>query len=203
MMRERAALDVSHLPAHAYGSREPLWWGNLLLLVIEGTMFALALATYFYLRKNFAHWPPPPTPYPELLLPTINLIVILVSLAPAIRVHVLAIREGSQFQIQLALLAEIAFIIAVLTMRFFEFRDLHCYWDTHAYGSITWTLLGLHLLHLVASVCETALLFVWALTHRLDKKHRLDLSLLAIYWYFVVASWVIIYAVVFLGPRLM
>jgi heme/copper-type cytochrome/quinol oxidase subunit 3 len=203
MMRERAALDVSHLPPHAYGSREPLWWGNLLLLVIEGTMFALALATYFYLRKNFAHWPPPPTPDPALFLPTINLVVILVSLAPAIRVHVLAVREGSQFQIQLALMMEIAFIIAVLTMRFFEFRDLYTYWDTNAYGSITWSLLGLHLLHLVASVCETTLLFVWTLTHRLDEKHRLDLSLLAIYWYFVVASWVVIYAVVFLGPRVM
>ncbi|HKP12319.1 MAG TPA: cytochrome c oxidase subunit 3 [Blastocatellia bacterium] len=203
MMRERTALDVSHLPAHVYGSRAPLWWGNLLLIVIEGTMFALAIASYFYLRKNFAHWPPPPNPLPEVLLPTINLFVILVSLAPAIRVHVLAVNEGSQFQIQLALLIEIAFIIAVLVLRFYEFPALHCLWNSHAYGSITWALLGLHLLHLVASVCESMLLFVWTLTHTLDKKHRLDLSLLAIYWYFVVASWVVIYAVVFLSPRVM
>ena len=201
MSKERTALDVSHLPAHAFGSRAPLWWGNLLLLVIEGTMFALAIASYFYIRKNFAHWPPPPNPYPDLLLPTINLIVILVSLAPAIRVHVLAVNEGSQFQIQFALLIEIAFIIAAIVLRFYEFPALHCLWNSHAYGSITWALLGLHLLHLVASVCETVLLFVWTLTHRLDEKHRLDLSLLAIYWYFVVASWAVIYAVVFLSPR--
>jgi cytochrome c oxidase subunit III len=202
MMKARPALDVSHLPAHVYGSRAPLWWGNLLLLVIEGMMFALTIASYFYLRKNFAHWPPPPNPYPDLLLPTVNLLVILISLAPAIRVHVLAVRQGSQFQIQFALLAEIAFIAAAVVLRFYEFPALHCLWNSHAYGSITWALLGLHLLHLVASLCETGLLFVWTLTHRLDEKHRLDLSLLAIYWYFVVASWLVIYAVVFLGPRL-
>lgn len=203
MTRERAALDVSDLPAHAYGSRAPLWWGNLLLLVIEGTMFALAIASYFYLRKNFAHWPPPPTPYPDVLLPTINLVIILISLAPAIRVHILAVNEGSQLQIQFVLLIEIAFIIAALVLRFYEFAALHCFWNSHAYGSITWALLGLHLLHLVASVSESVLLLVWTLTHTLDKKHRLDLSLLAIYWYFVVASWVIIYAVVFISPRVM
>lgn len=203
MTRERPALDVSHLPPHVYGSRAPLWWGNLLLIVIEGTMFALVIASYFYLRKNFAHWPPLPNPYPDLLLPTINLAIIILSLVPAIRVHILAVNAGSQFKIQLALLIEAAFIVAAILLRFYEFPALHCLWNSHAYGSITWAALGLHLLHLVASVCETLLLLVWTLTHRLDEKHRLDLSLLAIYWYFVVASWVVIYAVVFLSPRVL
>ena len=200
-MRERSALDVSHLPLHAHGSRAPLWWGNLLLIVIEATMFALTLASYFYLRKNFAHWPPPPTPLPDLLLPTINLLVMLVSLVPVIRVHLLAVNEGSQSQIEMALIVEAILIAVAIVLRFYEFPALHCLWNSHAYGSITWAALGLHLLHLVASICETLLLLTWALTHRLDKKHRLDLSLLAIYWYFVVASWVVIYAVVFLSPR--
>ncbi|MFL6278075.1 MAG: cytochrome c oxidase subunit 3 [Blastocatellia bacterium] len=202
-MKKRATLDVSHLPLDVYGSRAPLWWGNLLLIVIEATMFALTLASYFYLRKNFAQWPPPPTPLPDLLLPTINLVIILVSLVPAIRVHLLAVNEGSQSQIQLALAIEAAFIVAAIVLRFYEFPALHCLWNSHAYGSITWAALGLHLLHLVASICETLLLLIWTLTHRLDEKHRLDLSLLAIYWYFVVGSWVLIYAVVFLSPRML
>ena len=200
-MKKRATLDVSELPLEVYGSRAPLWWGNLLLIVIEATMFALTLASYFYLRKNFAQWPPTPTPLPDLLLPTINLLVMLVSLVPVIRVHVLAISEGSQSQIQIALTVEALLIAVAIVLRFYEFTALHCLWNSHAYGSITWAALGLHLLHLVASICETLLLLTWTLTHPLDEKHRLDLSLLAIYWYFVVASWVVIYAVVFLSPR--
>src|SRR4051812_23221134 len=74
-------LDVSHLPESAFGTRTALWWGNTLLLVIEGMMFALLAATYYYLRMDFTQWPPvqphsqPPLarPLPNLPIPTIIL----------------------------------------------------------------------------------------------------------------------------------
>ena len=33
-------------------------------------------------------------------------------------------------------------------------------------------------------------------------KHRVDLTALAIYWYWVVGVWLVIYAVVYFTPRL-
>src|SRR3982751_330183 len=90
-IKHRAVIDVSNLPGTVLDHRSPIWWGNILLLAIETTMFALLVAMYFYARVvDFVVWPPPqvnrqPILYhtaPDLFLPTINLIILLVSVAP-------------------------------------------------------------------------------------------------------------------------
>ena len=52
-------LDVSHLPNYAWDERSPLWWGNLLLTLIESTTLLIMFASYFYIRMNYQEWPPP------------------------------------------------------------------------------------------------------------------------------------------------
>ena len=52
-MSTRAVIDVSELPHHEFDTYDPVWWGNNLLLAIETSMFAILIATYFYLRQNF------------------------------------------------------------------------------------------------------------------------------------------------------
>ena len=51
-MSERATLDVRGLPRYAFGAKSILWWGTMGLVAIEGTMFAILIATYFYLRTR-------------------------------------------------------------------------------------------------------------------------------------------------------
>ena len=51
-MREHNELDVSGLPTYAYGNRSLMWWGTLGMILIESTVFALAIVTYFYLRER-------------------------------------------------------------------------------------------------------------------------------------------------------
>ena len=58
-MKSHAVVDVSALPSHGFDTHAPLWWGNLMMIVIESTMMALVAATYFYLQQNFDVWPPP------------------------------------------------------------------------------------------------------------------------------------------------
>ena len=96
----RPAVDVSHLPETAFGTRTTLWWGNTLLLFIETTMFALLAATYFYLRQNFHEWPPvqpntqPPIyhPLPDLWASTAVLAVLVAACVPMAMAHVAALR---------------------------------------------------------------------------------------------------------------
>ena len=81
----RPVIDVAHLPPSAVDHRSPIWWGNLMLLVIETTMFAILVATYFYVRINFEQWPPPQSnfppfdrhPVPDVFWGTTNLLIIL------------------------------------------------------------------------------------------------------------------------------
>ena len=36
------------MPDHAFSHHAPIWWGNLLMIFIEGTAFAILAASYFY-----------------------------------------------------------------------------------------------------------------------------------------------------------
>ena len=96
-MNGRPLIDVSSLPKSVMDHRSPIWWGNLWLLVIETTMFALAIATYLYFRVvDFDLWPPPRVdqmpvlyhPVPDLGVATVNLGIIVLSLLPMIYVTV-------------------------------------------------------------------------------------------------------------------
>ena len=52
--------------------------------------------------------------------------------------------------------------VGVLTLifRWFEFKSLTLHWDTNAYGSLLWVLLGLHTTHLLTDVAETIFMTV-------------------------------------------
>jgi heme/copper-type cytochrome/quinol oxidase subunit 3 len=89
---ERPALDVSKLPTSAFGNRGIVWWGTTGFMLSEGVTLAVAASSYLYLRGNEASWPPPPTPLPDLLIPTINLVVLLLALYPMQRAKQCALR---------------------------------------------------------------------------------------------------------------
>src|SRR5437868_4006945 len=76
-MEIRALGDVSALPENAFGHGTPQWWGLVGMVAIEGTLFALCVASYFYLRLQVISWPPHPTPFPDLPLGIAGLVLIL------------------------------------------------------------------------------------------------------------------------------
>ena len=40
-------LDVHTLPTYGYGHRSLMWWSTMGLMLIEGTVFAIAVMMYF------------------------------------------------------------------------------------------------------------------------------------------------------------
>jgi len=89
-----------------------------------------------------------------------------------------------------------------LVVRGFEFAALNVRWDANAYGSIVWMLMMLHTVHLITDTWDTTVLDVLFFTGPLEGRRFVDVSENALYWYFVVLSWLPIYAVVYLAPRL-
>lgn len=192
-------LDVAHLPTFAFGNRSPMWWGTLGLMAIEGTVFALAIMTYFYLRSHANVWPMSHQP-PDLLWGTLNLVIMLASVVP----NYLADRAAKKMDlagVRRWLVVCLAFAAAFLVLRVFEFMALNTKWDTDAYGSAVWMLMGLHTTHLVTDFYDSAVLTVLMFTSLVEGKRFVDVSENAVYWYFVVLSWVPIYAVVYWGAR--
>jgi len=82
--RERIVADVSRLPTVVYGGRNLVSWGTTGFMVIEGFSLALCAITYVYLRKNTVVWPPHGTQLPQLLVPTINMALMVLSLPLAL-----------------------------------------------------------------------------------------------------------------------
>ena len=87
-------------------------------------------------------------------------------------------------------------------IRGFEFATLNCLWSTNAYGSVVWMLLGLHTTHIATDVLDTAVLTTLLFTGPLEEKRFVDVSENAMYWYFVVFTWIPVYAVIYIAPRL-
>ena len=206
----RPTLDVFDLPESMLDHRSSIWWGNLLLIVIETTMFALIVGGYFYARGGAQAWPPPQTNWavarydtnPSLFFSSINLAVIVLSCAPMLFADRMALRLNAR-AVAAGLIGCMVLGIAAIWLRFHEFFSLNFRWDDNAYGSIVWTILGLHLLHLIVGSLENSIMLAWALLKGLDKKHARDVRVNAVYWYWIAGTWVILWAVVYLGPRVL
>lgn len=193
------ALEVGELPTVVFGHRSLMWWATLGVMAIEGTVFALSTMAYFYLRSHQETWPLTAPP-PDLFWGTLNTVVMLVSFLPA---H-LAKRAAEHMklrQVQVWLVASAVFGIAFCTIRGFEFAALNVHWDSSAYGSVVWLLLGLHTTHIVTDLLDTIVLTVLFFTGPLDGKRYVDVSENSFYWYFVVAAWIPIYLVIYWGAR--
>lgn len=199
-MRQRPVQDISHLPTCGFGSVSPIWWGTLGFVALEGTGFALAAGTYLYLWQVNDHWPisvPPPSHWAG----TAMLIILLLSLWP----NALADRAARQERlgsVRLWLIAMFAIGLVAVAIRGWEFAHLNIRWDSNAYGSIVWFILGLHATHLITDLGDTLVLTAVMFTRHATGKRYSDVSDNAFYWYFVVASWIPLYALIYGVPRL-
>ncbi len=201
-MTQRPALDVSSLPTTAFGTRDPLWWGVVGIMCIEGTMFALMAGSYFYLRGGANVWPPPGTLHPGIGITTLNLVILLLSIFPMHEAAKWAERESLP-KIRLWLIVATVLMVVFLIIRFVILHRLTFRWDSHAYGSVVWLTVGLHTLHVITGICENLLFIILLTKGPVEDKHMDDLRLNSMYWYFVVACWVPFYCIFFLDPGLL
>ena len=200
-MIRRDTIDVSALPDHAFGSRSIMWWSTMTIIGIEATIFVLAIAAHFYLQGNEETWPPPNTNLPGVLWGSVNVGILLASLLPN-ELTKRAAEEMDLKKVRLWISIATAFAVAFCIVRIFEFRQLHVNWDSNAYGSSVWTLLGLHTVHLVTDLIDSMVLTVMMFTrHGREPRRFVDVAENAFYWYFVVLSWIPIYLVIYWAPR--
>jgi cytochrome c oxidase subunit I+III len=196
----RIALDVSGLRESAFGHHSVMWWATMCMIAIEGTAFALGITSYLYLKGRVPHWPPT-GPAPGLLWGTVNVMILLASAWP----NALAKKAAERFDLQAVrvwMAICLVFALGFNAVRFLEFSQLNVRWDTNAYGSVTWLLLGLHTTHVLTDFLDSAVLTAVMFFGRVDEQRFVDVSENALYWYFVVVSWLPIYAVIYLAPRI-
>jgi cytochrome c oxidase subunit 3 len=200
-MKQSIVLDLSKLPAHGLGTASLTWWGTLAFMLIEGTGFALSIVVYLYLMSLAPHWPLNAPP-PDLLPGTALTALLIASLLPNILIARWA-RQQNLAKVRIGLIIMSLLGVAPLIVRVFEFPAMHVAWDQNAYGSIVWVMLGLHTTHIITDLIDTLVLTCLMFSRHGDNPRRYgDVSDNAMYWNFVVATWLPMYICLYWVPRL-
>jgi cytochrome c oxidase subunit 3 len=199
--KNRIVADLSELPLHGMGSASPTWWGTIAFMLIEGTGFALIIGVYLYLASLATVWPLS-APLPSLGPGTVLTLLLVVSLIPNFLLARWA-GQGDLRKVRIGVVVMSVLGLAPLPLRWFEFPALHVSWDSNAYGSVTWTMLGLHTTHIITDLADTLVLAVLMFSRHGDNQRRFgDVQDNAMYWNFVVLTWLPIYACLYWVPRL-
>jgi cytochrome c oxidase subunit III len=136
------------------------WWGVVVLVASEGTLFGAFIGTYWYLRFHAPAWPPHGIPEPRVVVPLVLVGVLLLSSVPM----QLAARAAHQWRlnsVRLFILGALVLQAGYFAYEAHDFRDqLQAFTpqDT-AYGSIYYVLLGAAHAHVFVGL----LLDVWLL----------------------------------------
>jgi cytochrome c oxidase subunit I+III len=189
-IRRPLTLDVSGLPSVAFGHRNTTWLANVFFMAIEGMMFALMFASYFYLRTRSTNWPPGHLP-PALSYGVANAVVFSLSVIPARWVQKRA-PSGDRKLIRNGLITLSVFALVAVGIRVFEFTTLNCRWSDDAYSSTVWVLIGMHSGHLITELIETLVLLAISLTPKMEGTRLADSAINSDYWYFVVITGLIV-----------
>jgi heme/copper-type cytochrome/quinol oxidase subunit 3 len=176
--------------------RPVAWWGMLMLIASESTLFGCLIGTYFYFRFEAQSWPPPGIPAPSLATPIVLALVLAASALPlrlATRAARAARVAGAWSLILVALLVQAGYLAYAIH----DFRDhLQTFTpQTNAYGSIYYVLLGADHAHVVVGL----LLSAWLLLKlsRGSTTYRLNaLDAIALYWYAVIALTLVVTATI-------
>jgi len=195
-------LDVSDLPSAGFGPRATTWWGTLAYCTLEGMGFALAIGIYLYLATVSAQEWPLQADAPDLLPGTLITFLMLATLLPNWWLKRRA-KQCDLWSVRVGLVVMCLAGLMILGVRVFEFPALNIWWDTNAYGSILWLILGLHTAHVATDVGDTLVVTALMFTRHAHAPRRFaDVEDNAFYWYFVVLVWLPLYGLIYWAPRL-
>jgi cytochrome c oxidase subunit 3 len=159
--------------------------GMLLLLMAEAMLFAGMLGACLMMR-GVGPWPPPDLPRLPWVVTAANTLALICS-AFVLASGMQGPRRG---RVLLAGFLGLFFCCVQATewARMLHWRGVH-----GAYGGLFYTVIGTHALHVLGGV----LALLWAAVKIGQPRDALRLKVCGMYWYFVVAVWPFIYAMVY------
>jgi heme/copper-type cytochrome/quinol oxidase subunit 3 len=171
------------------------WWGAVIFVATEATLFGALVGTYVYLRFHNAHWPPPNLPKPPVLTPTLLTAALLLTSIP---MHIASRAAGAGRRKTAWRATTVAFVVQLVYLVW----QLHDYVHTidvydpqqSAWASVFVTLLGADHLHVLAGVLLSGW-FVLRISSRLTRYRIVGLQSTAFYWHAVNVITLVVLAV--------
>ena len=171
------------------------------LIIAESAIFTIFVVAYlFYIGKSLSG----PTPREVLELPVLNTICLLSS-SVTITIAVRALSRGDSKQFSLWWLATVAlggyflFGTAHEWHRLIYEKGLTI--QTNLFGTTFYSLVGLHASHVIVGLLAMLIVVTFALTGSVRQEHVGRAHVLALYWHFVDAVWIVVFTVVYIIGR--
>jgi cytochrome c oxidase subunit III len=177
----RNAPEAAAVAGHRRGP-SVAFWGMAMLVASEVTLFGTFVGTYYYLRFESAHWPPPGTPEPRVAVPLI-MVGILVATSLPMLLSARAVRRGRLWTTRLLLLSALAVQCGYLVWAIHDYVDqlkLSAPQD-NAYSSIYYVLLGADHAHVAVGILLVVWL-LWKLARGLTMYRLNAVQVVAVYW---------------------
>jgi cytochrome c oxidase subunit 3 len=175
--------------------------GMAALIVGESAIFTIFVVAYvFYMGKS----PSGPTPAQVLEVPILATICLLWS-SVSIRQAEKAIEDDRMVGFTLWLGLTIGFAAVFLANTALEWKKL-IYHDgltisTNLFGTTFYSLVGLHATHVVVGLFLLTSVFIFSLFGWVDSRQSERFGVIALYWHFVDAVWIVVFTVVYLIGR--
>ena len=173
--------------------------GMVLLVASEAVFFAAFLGIYAVSFTAAKVWPPAGIETPSITVPTVGVVVLLVSGAAMAQ----AMRHAHRPEYQRAALlrwlaAALACAVAFGVLTAIGYASLPFSVGQGIYESLFYMIIGLELAHVVGGAVLLGVVMARTWTGELALR-RDPIQATAIYWYFVVVLGVVIYAVLYLA----
>jgi len=172
--------------------------GMLSLIIAESAIFLIFVAAYiFYIGKSLDG------PTPEQIL-TIPIFATICLLSSSITMHfaTAALRKGSSgaFNLLWILTLVLGAIFIASTAR--EWHHLIYEEDftikTNLFGTTFYSLVGLHASHVIVGLIGLTIVAILGLAGKVRREHTERCEVLAMYWHFVDAVWIVVFTVVYI-----
>jgi cytochrome c oxidase subunit 3 len=182
------------------------WLGMVLFIVSEAVMFGAFFAQYFYNRILSDGWPtraglPPEFDrVPAFPLPVV-LTVVLVASGFSAHWAQNAIRRNDRDAFQGWLIVTILLGVAFLAGQTYEYTNLilneHFSISSGIYGTVFFSLTGLHGLHVTAGVVVLTGVLIRAFMGHFSARSHFGVEGAVLYWHFVDVVWIALYVTLY------
>jgi cytochrome c oxidase subunit 3 len=174
--------------------------GMYALIIGESAIFTIFVVAYiFYIGRSLTG------PTPQILdIPIFNSIC-LISSSFTIILAEHAIKHGAMRRFAalwgLTMLLGMEFLLGTAL----EWKHL-IYEDgltirTNLFGTTFYSLVGLHATHVVVGLLMLSIVMIFTLVGRVEQRHAERIQVLAMYWHFVDAVWIVVFTVVYIVGR--
>jgi heme/copper-type cytochrome/quinol oxidase subunit 3 len=178
--------------------RAPGFWGMMLLIATEASLFGYLLFSYFYLGlMATGPWPPDGPPSLKLVLP--NTAILLVSSGTMYWAE-RGIKRGNTARLRIGLLVTLLLGVVFLVIQGIEYSKKRFTPMTSAYGSLFFTITGFHGAHVAVGLLMIAVIAARAfLGHFREGRHE-AVTNVSWYWHFVDVVWLCVFTSLYLSP---